>query len=54
MGGYTKGQDASIDEAHEMWEKIVNFISQDQNNKASLESSIKELKELITNKKLNA
>lgn len=50
MGGYTKGQDPSIDEAHNMWAKIVDFISQDQNNKAPLDTSIKELKELIGNK----
>lgn len=50
MGGYTKGQDISIDEAHSMWPKIVEFISQDQNSKAELENSIKELKELINGK----
>ena len=48
MGGYTKGQDIAIDEAHEMWPKIVDFIKQDQNYKASFDNSIKDLKSLIT------
>ena len=47
MGGYTKGQDSSIDEAHEMWPRIVDFIKQDQNLKSTFEDSIKELKSLI-------
>ncbi len=47
MGGYTKGQDIGIDEAHEMWPKIVNFIKQDQNFKSNYDESIKELKSLI-------
>ena len=47
MGGYTKGQDSSIDEAHEMWPSIVNFIKQDQNLKSTFEDSITELKSLI-------
>ena len=47
MGGYTKGQDSSIDEAHEMWPKIVDFIKQDQNLKSTFDDSIKELKSLI-------
>ena len=47
MGGYTKGQDIVIDEAHEMWPKIVNFIKQDQNFKSNYDESIKELKSLI-------
>ena len=25
MGGYSKGQDKSIDRAHEMWPKIIRF-----------------------------
>ena len=48
MGGYTKGQDISIDEAHEMWPKIVDFIKQDQNFKSNYDDSIKDLKSLIT------
>ncbi len=48
MGGYTKGQDTAIDEAHEMWPKIVDFIKQDQNYKSNYDDSIKDLKELIT------
>ena len=48
MGGYTKGQDTAIDEAHEMWPKIVDFIKHDQNYKSNYDDSIKDLKELIT------
>ena len=48
MGGYTKGQDAAIDEAHEMWPKLVDFIKQDQNYKSNYDDSIKDLKSLIT------
>ncbi len=48
MGGYTKGQDTAIDEAHEMWPKLVDFIKQDQNYKSNYDDSIKDLKSLIT------
>ncbi len=48
MGGYTKGQDIAIDEAHEMWPKLVDFIKQDQNYKSNYDDSIKDLKSLIT------
>ena len=48
MGGYTKGQDAAIDEAHEIWPKLVDFIKQDQNHKSNYDDSIKDLKSLIT------
>jgi len=47
MGGYTKGQDNAIDEAHSMWPKIVEFIKQDQNTKSSYDDSINELKSLL-------
>ena len=53
MGGYNKGQDSSIDEAHEMWPKIVEFIKQDHNIKASFEDSKKELETLIKLKNTN-
>ena len=48
MGGYTKGQDAAIDEAHDIWPKLVDFIKQDQNYKSNYDNSIKDLKSLIT------
>ena len=48
MGGYTKGQDTAIDEAHEMWPKLVDFIKQDQNYKSNYDDSVKDLKSLIT------
>ena len=53
MGGYTKGQDNAIDEAHAMWPKIVEFIKQDQNIKSSYEDSINELKSLLNIKLWN-
>lgn len=53
MGGYTKGQDNAIDEAHLMWPKIVEFIKQDQNKKSSFEESLNQLKILINNKNKN-
>ena len=53
MGGYTKGQDNAIDEAHSMWPKIVDFIKQDQNTKSSYEESINELKSLLNTKLSN-
>ena len=48
MGGYTKGQDAAIDEAHDIWPKLVDFIKQDQDDKSNYDDSIKDLKSLIT------
>ena len=48
MGGYTKGQDIAIDEAHEMWPKIVDFIKQDQNFKSNYDDSLNDLKSLIS------
>ena len=53
MGGYTKGQDNAIDEAHSMWPKIVEFIKQDQNTKSSYDESINELKLLLNTKLSN-
>ena len=50
MGGYTKGQDLSIDEAHSMWPKILEFIKQDQNTKSSFDESLNKLKILLNNK----
>ncbi len=52
MGGYTKGQDQSIDEAHSLWPKIVEFIKQNQDLKSSYDESIKKLYELIDIKKI--
>ncbi len=51
MGGYTKGQDSSIDEAHEMWPTLVNYIKQNQNEKSSYSDSLEELKSIINIKK---
>ena len=41
MGGYSKGQDKSIDKAHEMWPKIVDFMKQDSSENDTFEGSLK-------------
>ena len=41
MGGYSKGQDKSIDKAHEMWPKIVEFMKQDNLENETFEGSLK-------------
>ena len=46
MGGYTKGQDKSIDEAQIMWPKIIEFIRQDQNNKSNFKESLTALMDI--------
>ena len=43
MGGYVQGQDANLDEAISMWPKILDFISQKENEKTNFENCIKEL-----------
>ena len=47
MGGYSKGQDKSIDKAHEMWPKIVEFMKQDSSEKDTFEGSFNKLKILL-------
>ena len=44
MGGYSKGQDKSIDKAHEMWPKIVEFMKQDNLENETFEGSFEKLK----------
>ena len=53
MGGYSKGQDKSIDEAHEIWPKIVNFMKQDNSEKDTFEGSLQKLKALLEKSKPN-
>ncbi len=50
MGGYSKGQDKNIDEAHLLWPKIVDFMKQDSSEKDNLEGSIKKLTNLLEKK----
>jgi flagellum-specific ATP synthase len=47
MGGYNQGQDKDLDEAIMMWPRIIDFITQPNNEKASFESSISELLKLF-------
>ena len=44
MGGYSKGQDKSIDLAHQLWPKIVEFMKQDSSEKDNIEGSFEKLK----------
>ena len=47
MGGYSKGQDKSIDLAHQLWPKIVEFMKQDSSEKDNIEGSFEKLKKLL-------
>ncbi|MBF96545.1 MAG: Flagellum-specific ATP synthase [Alphaproteobacteria bacterium MarineAlpha9_Bin4] len=53
MGGYSKGQDKSIDDAHQIWPKIVEFMKQDSSEKDTFEGSYEKLKGLLENSKQN-
>ena len=53
MGGYSKGQDKSIDAAHQIWPKIVDFMKQDSSEKDTLDGSYEKLKILLENTKQN-
>ena len=46
MGGYTQGQDADLDQAIQMWPKLIDFISQTNSQKASFDSAKTELLKL--------
>ena len=43
MGGYTQGQDQTLDQAISLWPKITEFIKQKENKKESFSSSSTEL-----------
>ena len=43
MGGYVQGQDEKMDEAIAMWPKILDFISQKENEKTKFEDCIQGL-----------
>jgi len=48
MGGYVQGQDPMLDDAIKMWPKILDFISQKENEKTNFSDSIKGLLNLYT------
>ena len=47
MGGYTQGQDQTLDQAILLWPKITEFIKQQENKKESFSSSSAELMQVI-------
>ena len=49
MGGYTKGQDQTLDQAISLWPKITEFIKQKENKKESFSSSSTELMQVFGN-----
>jgi len=49
MGGYTQGQDQTLDLAITLWPKITEFIKQQENKKESFSSSSTELMQVFGN-----
>ena len=49
MGGYTQGQDQTLDQAISLWPKITEFIKQQENKKESFSSSCTELMQVFGN-----
>ena len=47
MGGYTQGQDQTLDQAITLWPKITDFIKQQENKKESFNSSTSELMQVF-------
>ena len=48
MGGYAPGQDTELDLAVSLWPALMNYIQQQENEKADFDSSRKELLKLMT------
>jgi flagellum-specific ATP synthase len=46
MGGYVQGKDALLDEAITLWPKIIDFISQNENEKINYSECISRLLKL--------
>ena len=46
MGGYVQGKDAILDEAIILWPKIIDFISQKENEKINYNECISKLLKL--------
>ena len=49
MGGYTQGQDQTLDQAITLWPKITEFIKQQESKKESFSSSSTELMQVFGN-----
>ena len=49
MGGYTQGQDQTLDQAISLWPKITEFIKQQESKKESFSSSSTELMQVFGN-----
>jgi flagellum-specific ATP synthase len=47
MGGYAPGQDTELDLAVSLWPALMNYIQQQENEKADFDSSRKELLKLM-------
>ncbi len=47
MGGYSQGQDSELDLAVSLWPELMNYIQQQENEKADFDSSCKELLKLM-------
>jgi len=47
MGGYIQGQDEDLDKAISLWSEILNFLQQEETEKCSFESSVKQLIDLM-------
>ena len=47
MGGYSPGQDTELDLAVSLWPALMNYIQQQENEKANFDSSRKELLKLM-------
>ena len=47
MGGYSPGQDTELDLAVSLWPALMNYIQQQENEKADFESSRRELLKLM-------
>jgi flagellum-specific ATP synthase len=46
MGGYVQGKDTLLDEAITLWPKIIDFISQKENEKINYSECISKLLKL--------
>ena len=48
MGGYSQGQDQTLDSAVALWPQITDFISQNENQKEDFKSSSQQLIKLFS------
>ena len=47
MGGYTQGQDQTLDQAITLWPKITDFIKQEETKKETFSSSSTQLMQVF-------